>query len=128
MSKMLHLTVQEVELAIETLIQRKLLSATNVDGNWVLEVEREQVEKYLNVPLQKVHDSEVFPMATEVTWNQTDVKEMPKKFDDIEGLSPNEINTLILRLQASLNEKQQLKRKVVCVTPNNDDVVDDLPF
>jgi hypothetical protein len=72
------------------------------------------------LPLSKVLEGNGIPVAKEITWNC----ETPKK--DISDMSEQEIRTMILRLQASLNEKQQMKKVVVSPEPKED--YDSLPF
>lgn len=128
-AKVLHIDVSELDLAIQSLLDHKLLSVTNVDGKFVLEIEKEELDKYVKIPMERVLEHEGYPLPKEITWNKAE--EMPKKLDDIEGLSPQEISQLILRLQASLNEKEQVKRRVVTVgsTSSKGEIIeDDLPF
>ena len=121
MSKMLHMDVEIIELAIQTLIDRKLLTASKEEGSWVLEIVKEEIDKYIKVPLEKVHDSDVFPMAKEVTWNVEKTHQNGLKCE-IDDLSEKDIKAMILRLQASLQEKQEMKKKVVTMEK------DDLPW
>lgn len=125
LAKVLHIDVSELDIAIQSLVDHKLLSVSNVDGKFVLEVEKEELEKYVKIPMERVLEHEGYPLPTEITWNK--VQSMPKKIDDLEGLSPKEISQLILRLQATLNEKKQIKEVVTVSSSSNDDT-DGLPF
>lgn len=128
LAKVLHIDVSELDLAIQSLVDHKLLSVSNVDGKFVLEIEKKELEKYVKIPMERVLEHEGYSLPTDITWNKLEA--MPKKIDDLEGLSPKEISQLILRLQATLNEKNETSRKIVTVSSSssNDDVVDDLPF
>ena len=57
-------------------------------------------------------------MAEKVTWNVVETK------DDE---SDEELQRQILMLQARLNERQQVRKKVVTATSTND-AINDLPF
>ena len=116
-SGFLHLSVQEVEIAIQTLIDNNLIDVSRIDGGWVIQINKDTVKKYLNVKMQTVHDHDVIPLSTNVTWN---VEE--KKSSSIEDMNEQQIQSMILRLQAQLNEKRQVKKMI------KNDAVDDLPF
>lgn len=126
-AKMLHMDELEVELAIQTLVDNKLLDVGIIDQTFILEINKDVVRKYFNVPLQKVHDHEGFKMSTKVTWNVPEQEKSKPKVADIDDMDESQIQAMILRLQASLNEKQQMKKLVKmaeepCVS------VSDLPF
>ena len=125
LSKVLHIDVSELDSAIQSLVDHKLLDVSNVDGKFVLEVEKEELEKYVKIPMERVLTHQGYSLPTEITWNKLEV--MPKKIDDLEGLSPKEISQLIMRLQATLNEKKQVKELVTSSSSSNDDA-DGLPF
>ena len=128
MAKVLHIDVSELDLVIQSLVDHKLLSVTNVDGKFVLDIEKDEIAKYVKIPMERVMEHEGYSLPKEITWNKGE--SMPKRLNDIEGLSPSEITQLILRLQASLNEKEQVKRKVVTVGSSSDGEIteDGLPF
>jgi hypothetical protein len=121
-SKALKMDVKEVELCIQTLINVNLIDAAIVDSTWILTPNSETNQKYYTVPLAKVIEGKGIQMATEVTWMST---EADSKATDPSEMSEDEIKRMILRLQASLNEKQQIKHTVKSATPAT---VDDLPF
>lgn len=116
-AKACKMTEDEVDLCIQTLIDIKLLDVSRIDQTWMLTPNAERFQKYFDVPISKVIESDGIPMAKEVTWN---VEEEPKQ--EIADMSEQEITAMILRLQAQLNEKQQVKKLV----KNNEP--DDLPF
>ena len=67
-------------------------------------------------------------MAREATWTKTTPVQKSKIEDmEIEDMDAQQIQALIVRLQASLKEKEQLK-KFVKVTPSPTEKFDDLPF
>lgn len=116
-AKACKMTEDEVDLCIQTLIDIKLLDVSRIDQTWMLTPNGDRFQKYFDVPISKVIESNGIPMAKEVTWN---VEEEPKQ--EIADMSEQEITAMILRLQAQLNEKQQVKKLV----KNNEP--DDLPF
>lgn len=116
-AKACKMTEDEVDLCIQTLIDIKLLDVSRIDQTWMLTPNGDRFQKYFDVPISKVIESDGIPMAKEVTWN---VEEESKQ--DIADMSEQEITAMILRLQAQLNEKQQVKKLV----KNNEP--DDLPW
>jgi len=122
-ARMLKITDEEVRLAVQTLINLKLIDLTNIDGKFRVEFNKDQFDKYFKVDIQKVLDHSGYQLATEVTYNKE--VETPKQ-KDITDMSDAELRTLLLRVQASINERQQLKEKVVNLQSNNDDL--GLPF
>lgn len=130
--KFLKMSEDEINVSIQTLIDNKLVNVQHDGDNWMLQVNKPQVRKYMEVPLQKVHDHEGFTMATFVNWNKTKVVE---KKQDIEDMSKEQIEALILRLQASLNEKKEIEKLVKFASKSTlpsgvteDDLLSQLPF
>lgn len=117
-AKACKLTEEEVDKCLQSLIDAKLITATNYGEGWMLSVNAEQNQKYYQIPISKVLEGNGIPMAEKVTWNVVETK------DDE---SDEELQRQILMLQARLNERQQVRKKVVTVTSTNN-VVDDLPF
>lgn len=109
---------KEVELCIQTLVNCKLIDVSLVDQTWMLTPNAEQFQKYYEVPMSKVLEGNGIPMAKEVTWNIVETK------DDE---SDEELQRQILMLQAKLNERQQMKKCVVSMAAQTNDV-DSLPF
>lgn len=121
-SKAMHLDNAEIEQAIQLLIDKELISASRIDNHWVFELEKKKIQSYFNVPMNKVYDHEGFKLPSEITWNKVDTN---TKSNDVDDMSEAEMKRMILMLQARLNEKQQVKEKVVSMS-NNDS--DSLPF
>ena len=101
----MHITEEELELALQTLEDNKMIS-----------INKETVRKYFKVDMKVIHDHQGIKMAEHVTWNTSKAKE-----PQIEDMTPTQIQAMILRLQAQLNEKKQVKDMI-----KND--FDDLPF
>lgn len=120
--KFLKMSEEDIELSIQTLVDNKLVNVQHDGENWMLQVNKPQVKKYMEVALQKVHDHAGFEMATFTTWNKTKVVE---KKQDIDDMSKEQIEAMILRLQAQLNEKKQVEKLVKFASESTDD---GLPF
>ena len=121
-SKAMHLDNAEIEQAIQLLIDKELISVSRIDNHWVFELEKKKIQSYFIVPMNKVYDHEGFKLPSEITWNKVDTN---VKSNDVDDMSEAEMKRMILMLQARLNEKQQVKEKVVSMS-NNDS--DSLPF
>lgn len=119
-SKAMHLDKAEIEQAIQLLIDKELISVLNIDNHWVFELEKKKIQSYFNVPMQKVYDHEGFKLPPQITWNKEE-----QKSRGINDMSDDEMKRMILMLQARLNEKEQVKEKVVSMS-NNDS--NSLPF
>lgn len=117
-AKACKMTEDEVELCIQSLVDAKLIDVSRVDQTWMLTPNEEQNQKYYQIPISKVLEGNGIKMAESVTWN-CDVE--PKQ--DVADMSEQQIQAMILRLQAQLNEKKEV-RKIVTSSVN----VDDLPF
>jgi hypothetical protein len=70
--------------------------------------------------MDKVINHEGYKLAEEVTY---DADENKKSSTDISDMSDAELRTLLLRIEASLSERQQMKK---CVANNQEPT--DLPF
>lgn len=116
MSKFLHLTEKECELGIQTLEDIRLIDIKKIDQTYIANINAEQVDKYFKIPISKIAEGNGIPMATEVKWNV-------EEEEDVDDMSEQQIQAMILRLQAQLNEKKEV-RKIVTSSVN----VDDLPF
>ena len=121
-AKTMHLDQAEIEQAIQLLIDKELISASRIDNNWVFVLEKKKIQSYFNVPMNKVVEHEGFKLPSEITWNKVDTN---TKSNDVDDMSDDEMKRMIIMLQAKLNEKQQVKEKVVSMS-NND--YDNLPF
>lgn len=125
MTKLMHISQEDLDLAIQTLEDNKLIDTQIIDQTWLLSINKEVVKKYFNVTMQQIYDHQGLKMATKVTWNKVEKKEEPKSAS-YEDLTESQIDKLIQRLQVIKNEKEQTKKVVVSMTKNND--ADSLPF
>ena len=123
-SKATKLTEDEVERCIQALIDCKLVDVTNTDQGFLFTPNVEQARKYFEVPIAKVFESDGIKMAEKATWNKDNIVVQKRK---IEEMDAEQIQAMIYRLQASLQEKEQL-RKFVKVASTPSEKFDDLPF
>lgn len=114
-AKSCKLTEGEVELAIQTLEDVKLIDICKIDQLFCATINAEQAQKYYKIPISKIIESDGIKMATEVKWN---VEE-----ENSDDMSEQQLQSMILKLQAQLNEKRQVKKLI-----KTNDVVDDLPW
>jgi hypothetical protein len=126
-AKTLKLTEQEVRLSIQTLINLKLISLTNIDNKFKIEFNHDEWQKYYKISMDKVIEHQGYKMATEVTYDKESNHKQASN-NDIEDMSEQDLKRLLLRIEASLSEKQQMKKTVVSVTSSKNDDVDGLPF
>lgn len=122
-AKATKLTEDEVERCIQTLIDYKLVDVTNTDQGFLFMPNVDQAKKYFEAPMGKVLESDGIKMAEKATWNKESAV-VQKKIEDMDA---EQIQAMIYRLQASLQEKEQLK-KFVKVTQSPIEKFDDLPF
>lgn len=124
MSKFLHMDEEVIELCIQTLIDTKLIALWKKDEQWLCTLNGEQIQKYFKIPMEKIKDGNGIEMAAEATWNKT--QESSTKQGDIADLSTKDLQRLLLRIEAQLNERAQVEKTVV--TPEKDNDINDLPF
>lgn len=119
--KALKMDEDDIERSIQTLVDVKLVDVSKVDGNFILSPNAEQFAKYYEVPIQKVIEGKGIPMADSVEWNCDKTK---TNASSVEDMSDDEMQRMVLMLQARLKERREVKKLV----KNYDGVVDDLPF
>lgn len=112
LTSILHMTEEEINVAVQTLYKHKLMRVNNN----LVEFNREQIQKYYDIPFSKVIGSEGIKLETEVTWD----KESVTKQKDIADMSVSEMKSLLLNLQARLNEHELSKKYIVSNEPNDD--------
>ena len=122
-SKAIGISEDEVERCIQALVDKKLITVTNTEQGFVFNPNAEEHEKYFEMLFAQVLEDDKIKMAEKATWNKNAPIQKPK----IEDLDADQIKALIVRLKASLKEKEQMK-KFVKVTPSPTEKFDDLPF
>lgn len=118
LAKATKLTEKDVEISIQSLIDNKLIQV-KFNGEYEVTFNGEEAQKYYYYPIKDIVEMELLPVSTDITWN----KEIKTKPDSIEEMTEDQMKALILRLQASLKEKEQVKKMI-----KTSNVKDDLPF
>ncbi len=113
MCAFMHISPEELQLSIETLINLHLITVDNGDDVPLIQLNKDVIRKYYDVSMDKVKEHDGFVMATEVTWKRVD-----KQSDE---MSDEELKRTILRLQAMLNEREQTK-ELVKTTASSDNL------
>lgn len=108
--RLLNLTDDEVRIAVQSLINYKLISLEKVDDKVKINVNVQEWYKYMNIPIGQIINEEGLKMAESVVYD----KEGTGNFSE---LKDEELNRLILMLQATLKQREM-----------NKSIVDDLPF
>lgn len=117
----MHITENELELALQTLEDNKLINISKIDGQYAIQLDKKVIMSYINVPMQKVHDHDGFKLATEVKWNAED-----KNDDlDIASMSDEQLERIIKELQRRKKEKKGCS---VIYPEEVDGKYNDLPF
>lgn len=124
MARAMNLADEEVELAIQTLSNVNLIEIGKEGDTYVAKINAAQVQKYFEVPFQRIVESDGIQNATEITWNKT--LEKPTSSIDVDDMSDADMKRMLLMLQARLNERAEVKK--VTVTPENNKVDDGLPW
>lgn len=126
--KATKLTEDEVERCIQTLEDIKLIDIGVIDQTFILTPNAEQHNKYFQIPISKVLEGDGIKMADKVTWNITEQRQ-PSAAQGIENMDDNQIQSMIMRLQATLDERKQMQKFVkVAAAPMTVNNYDDLPF
>ena len=120
MCRFLHIEKEELQLAIQTLEDNKLIDVSLIDQTWMITINKETVRKYFNVKMETVAEHEGIKLSKEITWNKVD----ESSSNGIDGMSEEEMKRMVLMLQARLKEREEVKKVVVS---NNVDK-DDLPW
>ena len=117
----MHITEKELELAIQTLEDNNLISIGKIDQTYMITINKETVRKYFNVDMRIIHDHQGIKMSETVKWNIGEDK-APQNAS-IESMSDDDLKKLLMRIEASLSERQQVKELV-----KTSSTKDDLPW
>ena len=112
-----------LEKCIQALVDNRLITVTNTEQGFLFTPNPEEHQRYFEMPLAQILEGDKITMARKVTWNKiTPVQNL--NFDDMDD---DQLEAVMIRLQASINERKQMK-KFVKVTPSPTEKFDDLPF
>ena len=117
----MHLDPSELDLAIQTLVDNKLINVSKIDDNWCFNLNKDTIKKYFDVPMQTVKDHEGLKLSKEITWNKETTQT-----DSFSSISDEQLEKMVQELQRRREEK-----KKGCQVVYANDVVDDdygLPF
>ena len=127
-SKAIGISENRVERCIQALVDNRLITVTNTEQGFLLTPNAEEHNKYFEIPLGQMLGCDKIKMAAEATWNKTTPVQKSKIEDmDIDDMDDDQLEAVMIRLQASLNERKQMK-KFVKVTSTPTEKFDDLPF
>ena len=122
-SRALKMDEELVRRAIQTLINARLIRLEKDGDKTRIELIPETFDKAIQIPLERIYEKGEVPLAEDVTY---DKQVETQKQKDISSMSDSELRTLLLRVQASLNEREQLREIVKTNELPND--CDSLPF
>lgn len=118
-SRALKMDEELIRRAIQTLINARLIRLEKDGDKTRIELISETFEKALQIPLERIYEKGEVPLAEDIEFDKQETKQK-----DIEDMSEQDIRTMILRLQASLKEKEEVKKRIV----NYQEPKDDLPW
>ena len=117
-----------LEKCIQALVDSRLITVTNTEQGFLFTPNAEEHQKYFEMPLAQILESKKITMAREATWTKTTPVQKPKFEDmEIEDMDADQLKALLIRIQASIQEKKQME-KFVKVTSTPTEKFDDLPF
>ena len=112
-SNAIGLSENRVERCIQALVDKKLVTVTNTEQGFLLTPNAEEHHKYFEIPLGQMLGCGKIKMAEKATWNKNAPIQKPKFEDmEIEDMNVDQIEAMMIRLQASLQEKKQMKKFV----------------
>ena len=115
-AKATKLNETEVELAIQTLEDVHLIDISKIDQTYCAALNAEQAQKYFQIPMNKIMESDGVKVSDTVRWNKD---EGTSKSNDIEDMSDEELKLLLRRISISLSEREQLKKKIINNEPTD---------
>lgn len=127
-AKATKFTEEEVEKCIQALVNCKLIDVSYIDQTWMLTPNAEQAQKYYDAPLADVLEGKGIKMADKVTWNKTESEEKSSSSSstDFDNMSAEQMEKMILMMQARLNEKKEVEKLVTVMSEPAEKT--DLPF
>lgn len=117
-ARTLKMTEEEVRIAVQTLINLDLIGLVEVGDKTKIEINTCKWQQYYKIPLERVINHEGYKLAEEVTYTKQE-----KPTQDVEDMSEADLKRLLLRIEASLAERQEVKK----ITKTMEEA-DGLPF
>lgn len=122
-AKATKLNETEVELALQTLEDVHLIDISKADQTYCATLNAEQAQKYFNIPMSKIMESDGIKISESIRWNKEENKASQASGIDVSELSETDLKRLLLRIEAAISEKQDVKKRIV-----NYQEPTDLPF
>lgn len=119
---------EEVERCIQSLVDCKLIDVSYVDQNWLLTPNGDQVQKYYEVPLSSVLEGKGIKMADRAVWNKNGATVKSDTSNNLDNMSTEQMEQMVMMLQARLNEKREVDKLVVEMSAPTGHSANDLPF
>ena len=112
-SKAIGISENRVERCIQALVDKRLVTVTNTEQGFLLTPNAEEHHKYFEIPFGQMLECDKIKMTDEATWTKTTPVQKPKIEDmEIEDMDDDQLKALFIRLQASINERKQMKKFV----------------
>ena len=112
-SKAIGISENRVERCIQALVDKRLVTVTNTEQDFLLTPNAEEHHKYFEIPFGQMLECDKIKMTDEATWTKTTPVQKPKIEDmEIEDMDDDQLKALFIRLQASINERKQMKKFV----------------
>lgn len=112
-SKAIGISENRVERCIQALVDKRLVTVTNTDQGFLLTPNAEEHWKYSEIPLGQMIGCDKIKMAAEATWTKTTPVQKSKIEDiEIDDMDDDQLEAVMIRLQASINERKQMKKFV----------------
>lgn len=121
----LHIDVAIVEQCVQSGIDIGLLTAIEKEGGiYRFKINEEAIKKFRNIEWKDVPDIKMIGLSSEITFKNE--KKPVSRFDD---MSDEDMKKLILTMQATLKEREEVKKLVQFASePTSKVSTDDLPF
>lgn len=123
-AKACKLTEAEVEVSIQTLEDIKLIDICKIDQTYCATLNAEQAQKYYNVPMSKIMESDGIKLAEKVTWN---VEEKSNDFE-LASISDADLEKMVKELQRRREEKKKGCQVVYPSGLSEEELLAQLPF
>ena len=112
-SKAIGISEDRVERCIQALVDKRLVTVTNTEQGFLLTPNAEEHQKYFEIPLGQMIGCDKIKMADEATWTKTTPVQKSKIEDiEIDDMDDDQLEAVMIRLQASINERKQMKKFV----------------
>lgn len=114
---------EDVEIAMQTLLNVDLIAVDYQGSYFIVRFIPSTFDRFFKSDLKLIAESDGIPLATEITWCKQEEEKPQQK--DISDMTSSELKTLLLRIQAQMQEHEEVKKKMVSL---KDDEVNDLPW